>query len=90
MSDPQAAKVKKFEKTVPANAKDSVEVKQGPGDTVVAQATSAAKNIPGSKAVYEKQVAGDGKTVQYTKTTYDSDGSIVHVKDKITDDEFHK
>jgi len=38
--------------------------------------------VPGSSSVYEKQVDVNGVTVQYTKTTYDSAGNIVHVKDK--------
>ena len=42
-----------------------------------------ATNIPGSKAVYEKQVSPEGQTINYTKTTYDSSGNIVHVKDKL-------
>lgn len=40
--------------------------------------------VLGSRAVYEKQVDAAGRTVQYTKTTYDPAGSIPHVKDKIT------
>ena len=34
-------------------------------------------------AVYEKQIGAAGNTVQYTKTTYDAAGNIVHVKDKL-------
>lgn len=39
--------------------------------------------VPASKAIYEKQVGSTGKTLQYTKTTVDPAGNIVHVKDKI-------
>jgi hypothetical protein len=39
--------------------------------------------VPGSSAVYEKQVDANGVTIQYTKTTYDPAGTIVSVKDKI-------
>ena len=46
------------------------------------QATSPGK-VTGSKAVYEKQIDATGKTTQYTKTTYDPEGNIVHIKDKI-------
>ena len=49
---------------------------------VVLQATSKGK-IPGSKAVYENQIGQDGKTIQCTKTAYDPDGNIMHVKNKI-------
>ncbi|MCS0588933.1 hypothetical protein ACFQ09_11580 [Massilia norwichensis] len=40
--------------------------------------------VPGSSALYEKQIDSAGKTIQYTKTTTAPDGAIVHVKDKIT------
>lgn len=46
------------------------------------QATSPGR-VPGSRAVYEKQIDASGKTNQYTKTTYDPQGNIVHVKDKL-------
>ena len=46
------------------------------------QATSPGR-VPGSKAVYEKQIDAAGKTIQYTKTTYDTQGNIIHVKDKM-------
>ena len=39
--------------------------------------------VPGSKAVYEKQVGINGNTLQYFKTTFGPDGVIIHVKDKI-------
>ena len=37
------------------------------------------KDIP----IYEKQIDVNGKTVQATKTTYDPQGNIVYVKDKL-------
>jgi hypothetical protein len=46
------------------------------------EATSPATNIPGSKAVYQKWVNAQGKTIKMLKTTYASDGSIVHIKSK--------
>lgn len=49
---------------------------------MAAQATSPGR-VPGSKAVYEKQIDTAGKTIQSTKTTYDPKGNIVHVKDKL-------
>lgn len=39
--------------------------------------------VPGSKAVYEKQVDCSGNTTQYWKTTFDPQGNLLHVKDKI-------
>ena len=78
----QAANLKRFQKKIPSNSKDSVELRELPNGGVAAQATSPGK-VPGSKAVYEKQIDVNGKTVQATKTTYDPQGNIVHVKDKL-------
>ncbi|MFJ5536655.1 hypothetical protein [Vreelandella titanicae] len=78
----QEANIRRFRKKVPANAKDSIEVRQLPNGGVAVQATSPG-NVPGSKAVYEKQIDVNGNTIQATKTTYDPQGNIVHVKDKI-------
>ena len=60
----------KFAKKVPANSKNNMEVQSLPDGGVAVQATSPASNIPGSKAVYEKQIDSSGTTVQATKTTY--------------------
>jgi RHS repeat-associated protein len=38
--------------------------------------------VPGSKAVYEKVIGPDGKTISVKKTTVDPAGKVVHVKDK--------
>jgi len=46
--------------------------------------------VPGSSAIYEKQIDAAGKTTQYTKTTYDPAGDIVHVKDKLTEEVFKR
>lgn len=78
----QAANLQRFQKKIPANSKDSVELHKLPNGGVAAQARSPGK-VPGSKAVYEKQIDVNGKTVQATKTTYDPEGNIVHVKDKL-------
>lgn len=79
----QAKNISRFESKVPANARGSVTIRPLPNNGVAAQATSPGR-VPGSSAVYEKQIDATGKTVQYTKTTYDPNGDIVHVKDKIT------
>jgi len=52
-----------------------------PNGGVALQAHVAARDIPGSKAVFEKQIGADGRTVLMTKTTYDSKGNIVHIRD---------
>jgi len=82
---PNAAQQKnlnRFHKKIPANAKENVETHELPSGGIAAKATSPGK-VPGSKAVYEKQIDISGKTMQYTKTTYDPSDNIVHVKDKI-------
>jgi hypothetical protein len=79
----QLKNIARFEKKLPANAKNSITTQSLPNGGVAAQATSPGK-VPGSSAVYEKQVDVSGNTIQYTKTTYDPAGNIVHVKDKIT------
>lgn len=78
----QTANIQRFESKIPANAKGSIETHKLPNDGVAVQATSPGE-VPGSKAVYEKQIDADGNTVQMTKTTYDPNGEIVHVKDKL-------
>ncbi|WP_409523499.1 pre-toxin TG domain-containing protein [Nitrincola sp. MINF-07-Sa-05] len=78
----QAANVKRFIKKIPSNSKDNVQLRELPNGGVAVQAESPGK-VLGSKAVYEKQIDVDGKTIQATKTTYDPQGNIVHVKDKL-------
>ena len=39
--------------------------------------------VPGSKAVYQKGVDASGTTTDYFKTTFDPQGNMVHVKDKL-------
>lgn len=80
----QAKNLKRFVDKIPANSKDNVALKELPNGGVAAQATSPGR-VPGSSAVYEKQIDSSGVTVQYTKTTYDQNGAIVHVKDKLTE-----
>ncbi|WP_428637242.1 hypothetical protein [Shewanella sp.] len=78
----QMKNINRFQKKIPANAKENIQTHQLPNDGVAVQATSPGK-VSGSKAVYEKQIDAAGKTTQYTKTTYDPQGNIVHVKDKL-------
>jgi len=78
----QSANLNRFESKLPTNASETT-IRDLPNGGKAFQAEVPAKNIPGSKAVYEKQVSNSGKTLEYTKTTYDNNGNIVHVKDKI-------
>jgi hypothetical protein len=40
-------------------------------------------NVPGSKAFYEKSITPEGKTIKYIKTTYDPDGKVGYIKNKL-------
>ena len=78
----QEKNLKRFRDKIPANSKDNIKIHGLPNNGVAIQATSPGK-VPGSSAVYEKQINDLGKTTQYTKTTYDNKGNIVYVKDKL-------
>jgi hypothetical protein len=81
LSPAQAKNLGRFENKLPAGADPTV-VRELPGGGRAFQA-NVPGHVPGSRAVYEKQVDAAGKTLEYTKTTYDPAGNIVHVKDKI-------
>lgn len=38
--------------------------------------------VPGSKAIYYKEINSEGKTVRVYKETYDPSGKLVHTKEK--------
>ncbi|HVS54524.1 MAG TPA: RHS repeat-associated core domain-containing protein [Opitutaceae bacterium] len=78
----QAKNVARFEKSLPGVPEPTV-VRPLPNGGVAAQANVPGR-VPGSFATYEKQIDAAGKTIQYTKTTVDPAGNIVHVKDKIS------
>ena len=78
----QAANLARFEKKLPAGAGETT-IPDLPGGGKAFQAEVPGK-VPGSKAIYEKQVDAAGKTQQYTKTTLAPAGNVVHVKDKIS------
>ena len=80
LSTSQKANIKRFEKKTP-NAETSI-LHEMPNGGVAVQ-REVAGNVPGSKAVYEKQIDSGGITTQVTKTTLDPKGVIVHVKDKM-------
>ena len=78
--DGQAKNLKRFEKKLPAGFKPTTLHKSD--GKIVFQGEVPGK-IPGSKAVYEKVVDSNGKTVSSTKTTYAPVGKITHIKDKV-------
>ena len=71
-----------FKKSVPSNARDSVTGRALPNGGVALQAKSDGK-VPGSSAVYEKQIGSNGQTIQNTKTVYTPGGGIDTVKEKM-------
>jgi hypothetical protein len=77
----QMANLGRFEKKLPTGAGETA-IHDLPGGGKAFQAEVLGK-VPGSKAIYEKQVDAAGQTQQYTKTTLDPAGKVVHVKDKI-------
>jgi hypothetical protein len=78
----QAKNLKRFDGKLPAGAGET-SIHDLPAGGRAFQAEVPGK-VPGSKAIYEKQVGAAGETLQYTKTTMDPAGRIVHVKDKIS------
>lgn len=79
----QAENLKRFERSVPS-AGGPATIRELPNGGRAFQADVPARDIPGSFATYEKQVDAFGETLSFTKTSYAPDGSIVHVKDKIS------
>ena len=84
ISEGQLANIGRFEKKIPANAKDTVSISRLPNGSISVKATSAGR-VPGSSAVYEKRIDAAGNTTSYTKTTYDPGGNVVSIKDKFYD-----
>jgi hypothetical protein len=78
----QAKNLTRFEKSLPGVPEPTV-LRPLPNGGVAAQANVPGR-VPGSFATYEKQIDSAGKTIQFTKTTVDPAGNIIHVKDKIS------
>lgn len=62
LTEEQLANIERFKNKIPANAKDSVVQHPLPNNGVAVQATSPGK-VPGSSAVYEKQIDSAGQTI---------------------------
>jgi hypothetical protein len=84
LSAEQAANLGRFEKRLPSGA-GPTSVHDLPGGGKAFQAEVPGR-VPGSSAIYEKQVGAGGETLQFTKTTVDPSGRIVHTKNKLTGD----
>ena len=77
----QAKNLARFDDKLPKDA-GPISITAGKNGQRTFSSDVPARNIPGSFARYEKTVDSAGKTVSYTKTTYATDGSIVHSKIK--------
>jgi RHS repeat-associated protein len=77
----QSSNLTRFNKSLPSgNTGTSVD---SLGEGVVFTSTVPG-NVPGSSAVYQKTVDSGGQTSGFLKTTFAPDGSVAHVKDKIS------
>lgn len=81
LSEQQEANLGRFIKKLPRGAKNVQKEKLSGGRW--AFSADVPGRVPGSNAVYRKVVDASGKTVEYTKTTTDPAGRVVHVKDKL-------
>ncbi|MEM7050378.1 MAG: RHS repeat-associated core domain-containing protein [Acidobacteriota bacterium] len=82
LNSEQAKNLARFNKKLPRGAEKTT-VRDLPGGGKAFKAEVPGR-VPGSKAVYEKQINAAGETVGFTKTTLDPAGKIVHIKDKLT------
>lgn len=64
-----------------SNAYTDFTVELMPNGNYMAKMTKPG-NVPGSKAVYYKEISSDGTTLKVYKETYDPQGFLVHSKDK--------
>jgi peptidoglycan hydrolase-like protein with peptidoglycan-binding domain len=78
----QEKSLARFIKKVPVNSKNNIQLVKFNNGNVKFTAVSPGK-IQGSRAIYEKTVDKLGRTIKYTKTTYNKDGQVVHVKNKL-------
>ncbi|UFP96417.1 RHS repeat-associated core domain-containing protein [Gloeobacter morelensis] len=77
----QAKNLGRFNKSLPRNA-GATKIYNLPNGGKAFQATSPARNIPGSYAIYEKQIDAIGRTLNYTITTIAPNGSVVKIATK--------
>ncbi len=78
LTSAQIANLSRFQKKLP---KGIITIYDLPAGGKVFQCKVLGK-VPGSFAIYEKQVDIEGLTLFFTKTTYLADGTIAHVKQK--------
>jgi RHS repeat-associated protein len=80
----QLENYERFMGKIPANSKNTVTIT--PTERGYSMKATSPGKVPGSKAEYSKEMDQQGKTIGYSKTTYDPDGNIVHTKDKYLGD----
>jgi RHS repeat-associated protein len=76
----QQANLDRYTKKLP-NGHGPVSLEDLPGGGK-AFASEVPGRVPGSKAIYRKEIDAAGRTTGYTKTTIDPQGQIVHTKKK--------
>lgn len=74
--------IRKFFKDKVTNHYDGFYVLKENNGSYMAVADNPGK-VPGSHAVYVKEVSPSGDTTKVYKTTYDNHGQIAHTKDKL-------
>lgn len=85
LSPSQLSNLSRYTKKLPAGAEETQLVRGANGAAEFS--TNVPGRVPGSfatYATYTKSVDSSGTTVGYTKTTVAPDGTIVHIKDKLT------
>lgn len=82
LSPSQVSNLNRYVKKLPAAAEDTAI--RGLPDGSTQFETRVPGRVPDSYALYTKTISKDGITVGYTKTTVLPDGSVAHVKDKLS------
>ncbi|QDH80580.1 RHS repeat-associated core domain-containing protein [Echinicola soli] len=81
LNQAQQQNLKRFLKKAPANSKTPKIRRLGNGNIQIS--VESPGKVPGSKAVYVKEVDSNGQTVRMYKVTSDPSGNIVHNKNKM-------
>jgi hypothetical protein len=82
LPNPVKSNFERFFSKIPSNSKDYTSIRLSESNDFIFKAISPGR-VQGSKAIYEKTVSQSGETINYTKTTIDPKGQIIHVKNKL-------
>jgi hypothetical protein len=80
LTQQQASNLARFIKKLPAGNTGATVDNLGDGFLFTSKVPG---NVPGSCAIYQKSVDAAGDTTSFLKTTFDPDGHIIHIKDKL-------